>query len=174
MKNILKQKHWSPYLVGAGIGILSWMTFYFMGRPLGITTTFVRIVGFLGSFLVPQHIINTEYFSRYLVGIPIFNWQFAFVVSIFIGAFVSSRLSGDITKEVVPSIWSKRFGKSKGFRATFAFIGGVLILFGARFAGGCTTGHGISGTLKLVFASWITIIAMFAGGIATAFVLYKK
>ena len=174
MKNILKQKQWSPYLVGAGIGILSWITFYFMRKPLGVSTTFVRVVGFLESFLFPQHIINTEYFSKYLIGIPIFNWQFALVVSIFIGAFVSSRLSGDITREYIPTIWSKRFGKSRGLRAISAFIGGVLILFGARFAGGCTTGHGISGALKLVFASWITVIAMFIGGIAIAFVLYKK
>ncbi len=174
MKNILKQKAWSPYVVGAGIGVLSWITFYFMGRELGISSTFVRLPGFLESFLVPRHIINTEYFSRSLVGVPIFNWQFALVISIFVGAFVSSRLSGDVTKETIPILWKKRFGKSKRLRSICAFIGGVIILFGARLAGGCTTGHGISGTLKLVLASWVAVISMFAGGIVTAIILYKK
>jgi len=174
MKNILRQKSWSPYVVGAGIGVLSWITFYFMGRELGISSTFVRFVGFLESFLFPRHIINTEYFSRSLVGIPIFNWQFVLVISVFIGAFVSSRLSGDITKETIPTIWSKRFGKSKRLRSVCAFIGGVIILFGARFAGGCTTGHGISGALKLALASWVTVISIFAGGIITATIIYRK
>ena len=48
------------------------------------------------------------------------------------------------------------------------------MLFGARMAGGCTSGHGISGGLQLAVSSWAFFIAMFASGLVTAFVLFGK
>ena len=44
--------------------------------------------------------------------------------------------------------------------------------FGARFAGGCTSGHGISGTMQLNVGSWIAVICFFIGGIAVAYPLF--
>jgi uncharacterized membrane protein YedE/YeeE len=44
--------------------------------------------------------------------------------------------------------------------------------FGARWAGGCTSGHGISGVLQLAVSGLISAACFFAGGIATAFLLY--
>lgn len=52
-----------------------------------------------------------------------------------------------------------------------AFVGGVLILFGARLAGGCASGHGISGLPSLHVVSWLVVPSMFSGGIITAHVL---
>jgi uncharacterized membrane protein YedE/YeeE len=43
---------------------------------------------------------------------------------------------------------------------------------GARWAGGCTSGHGISGTLQLSLASWVAAICFFAGGILAAGLMY--
>jgi uncharacterized membrane protein YedE/YeeE len=51
------------------------------------------------------------------------------------------------------------------------FLGGLLMAFGARFAGGCTSGHGISGMAGLSNASFISVAAMFGGGIALSLVL---
>jgi hypothetical protein len=44
---------------------------------------------------------------------------------------------------------------------------------GARWAGGCTSGHGISGTLQLAVSSWLAVLCFFAGGVATAMILYQ-
>ena len=52
-----------------------------------------------------------------------------------------------------------------------AVIGGVLLTFGSRVAGGCTSGHGISGMSLLSVASFVSVGAMFAGGMGTAAVL---
>ena len=57
-------------------------------------------------------------------------------------------------------------------RGVIGFAGGVLMAFGARLAGGCTSGHGICGTLQLNAGSWLTVICMFIGGIGTAFLLF--
>jgi len=52
-------------------------------------------------------------------------------------------------------------------------VGGVILGMGARWAGGCTSGHGISGTLQLAVSSWLAVICFFIGGIVTAMVIYR-
>jgi uncharacterized membrane protein YedE/YeeE len=75
------------------------------------------------------------------------------LVGILLGAWVSSKLSGDRQPETVPELWARRFGPSARKRYLFAFLGGVVLMFGARLAGGCTSGHGISGSLQLAVSS---------------------
>jgi hypothetical protein len=53
-----------------------------------------------------------------------------------------------------------------------AFAGGAIMGFGARWARGCTSGHGISGTLQLAVSSWMVTVALFISGIITAMILY--
>jgi uncharacterized protein len=53
-----------------------------------------------------------------------------------------------------------------------AIAGGIILGFGSRFAGGCTSGHGISGTLQLAVSSWISAIFFFIGGIITAHIIF--
>jgi uncharacterized membrane protein YedE/YeeE len=54
-----------------------------------------------------------------------------------------------------------------------AFIGGIFMGVGSRWAGGCTSGHGISGTLQLTISSWLAAICFFIGGIATAMLIFR-
>ena len=49
-----------------------------------------------------------------------------------------------------------------------ALIGGILLGFGARWAGGCTRGHGLSGMAQLSVTSILTVCFFFLGGIVTA------
>jgi len=53
-------------------------------------------------------------------------------------------------------------------------VGGMVMLFGARMAGGCTSGHGISGSLQLAASSWTFFMVMFASGVATAWLLFGR
>ena len=178
MKSIFKRKRWSPYGVGMGIGILSWVTFAFMNKALGVSTTMVRAVGAIESAIIPDHVNSNIYFTKYLgtleEPLPIFEWQFALVIMLAFGALLASWLSGDRIRENVPALWKWRFGPSKGFRYTGAFIGGVVLLFGARLAGGCTSGHGVSGGLQLAVSSWVFFFCMVIAGAVTALLLYGK
>lgn len=167
----LKAPRWSPYVVGAGIGLLSWFTFLSADSPLGTSTTFVRAMAFAEKAVAPEHVAENPYFKK--TG-PKIDWQFALVVGLFIGAFVSSRLSGDRLDERVPELWERRFGPSVRLRAAGAFLGGLLLLFGARLADGCTSGHGISGALQLALSSWVFFLTLFAAGVATAWILFGK
>jgi uncharacterized membrane protein YedE/YeeE len=53
-------------------------------------------------------------------------------------------------------------------------MGGAFLGYGARLAGGCTSGHGISGALQLSVGSWVAVICFFAGAIATAALLFHS
>jgi uncharacterized protein len=56
-----------------------------------------------------------------------------------------------------------------GFIAMVA--GGFLVGFGARYAGGCTSGHGITGLSQFELPSLLAVCGFFAGGVFTSFVL---
>lgn len=103
---------------------------------------------------------------------PKINWEWMLVIGVFAGAFASSKLSGDRPAVVVPRLWAERFGSRPSRRFIGAFLGGALLMMGARLAGGCTSGHGISGALQLAVSSWVFLITIFLSGVAAATALY--
>jgi uncharacterized membrane protein YedE/YeeE len=175
---ILQLPRWSPYAAGAAIGVLSWVTFAVMGKPLGTSTSVVAAAGALEAAVAPEHVAENAYFQKMLGTAakpkPLIDWQFALVLMLALGAFAAARLSGLRFRESVPELWRWRFGDSKVKRWLGAFAGGAILLFGARMADGCTSGHGISGGLQLALSSWVFLLAMFASGTATAWLLYGK
>lgn len=177
MKNFLTREKWNPYLAGALAGLLAVGSVVFstllLEQPqyLGASTTFVRAAGLIEKTVVPQHVADNEYFQKTQVKV---DWQMMFVLGIFVGALVSSRLGRSYRWEKVPPIWRERYGNSAALRTLGAFIGGVIALFGVRLAGGCPSGHGLSGMMQLSLSGLIAMIGFLAGGILTAFLLYRR
>ena len=168
--SLLNKRRWSPYLAGALLGVLSWFAFLTAGVPLGVSSTFVRTVGMAESVVAPAHVQGNAYFQATKVKL---DWEWMIVAGIFIGALLSSRLSKEPKEDQVPALWASRFGSSPGKRMAGAFIGGVLLIFGARLAGGCTSGHGLSGSMQLAVSGWVFFACIFAGGVATAQLLFR-
>lgn len=160
---------WSPYWVGAGIGVLSWLTFYFSDKPIGASSFYATVAGYIGKLVGKRHTESLAYFQT---NPPSVNWGFLFVSSIIVGGFIAAWTGTEIRNEWLPPMWVDRFGDSIALRGIIGFAGGTLMAFGARLAGGCTSGHGISGTLQLNAGSWLTVICMFLAGIATAMLLF--
>jgi len=52
-----------------------------------------------------------------------------------------------------------------------SFVGGILLIFGARLANGCTSGNGISGTAQLDVSSWVVVTFMFLSAVFVTFLL---
>lgn len=161
---------WSPYVVGALIGVLSMFTFYFSNKPLGASSAFARIAGIFGLWIAPRHTGSLHYYAEKKE--PKIDWGVMLVFGIIIGAYFAARSGGEITARWLPPFWIERFGESVWLRLVVGFLGGGLMAFGARIAGGCTSGHGISGTLQLSVGSWISLIGFFVGGVATAMILF--
>jgi uncharacterized membrane protein YedE/YeeE len=171
--NSFKLRSWSPWLVGAAIGVLSWFSFATADKPIGITTAFEYTAALATRALTPAQAEGNPYFTAPDKS-PKIGWEWMLVAGVFSGAFVSSKLSGDRASVTVPPRWARRFGTAPGKRYAAAFAGGALLLIGARLAGGCTSGHGISGTLQLAVSSWLFLITIFAAGATTALLLYGR
>jgi uncharacterized membrane protein YedE/YeeE len=160
---------WSPYLVGALIGLLSMATFYFSNQPLGASTAYARLAGFIGKFISKNH---TESLKFYQETKPKIQWDVMLLIGIFLGACLAAYGGGEITGWWIPPLWEEHFGSSYALRLGVAFLGGVVMAFGARLAGGCTSGHGISGALQLSVGSWVALICFFIGGVVTANLMF--
>jgi uncharacterized membrane protein YedE/YeeE len=167
---LLTEVRWSPYAVGIGIGILSWFSFLISREPISCSTSFARTSGGIEKLFRGKKVELKLYYQEIKL---VLDWQGMLVLGIVIGSLISAMLSGDFHWQWVPSIWASAFGTSPALRVVVALIGGVWLGFGARWAGGCTSGHGISGTLQLAVSSWISAICFFIGGILMAQFLFK-
>ena len=82
---------WSPYLVGAGIGVLAWLTFYFFDKPIGASSFYATVSGMMGKAVAPKHTEELDYFRS---NPPKLNWEFVFVLAAIAGAAVAAMTSG--------------------------------------------------------------------------------
>ncbi len=160
-----RQIDWNPYIVGAGIGVLSWLVIVIVDDPLGITTEFSALAGgvaipFLGADSVAQ---NTYWKATP----PALNYGALFLLGVILGALASALATRKFRIETIPAVWRERFGSSPMRRFSWAFLAGALEMYGARMAGGCTSGHSLSGGLQLALSSWLFTLVIFTAAIAT-------
>jgi len=172
MTGPLTRKSWSPYAVGMGVGLLSWFAFATADMPLGITTAFEQSAALGMKAVAPGAAMNNDYFVDRAKDLPLkIGWEGMLVLGVFLGSLLSSVLSGDRAPSAVPAVGKGRFDGGAAKRLIVAFLGGALMMFGARLALGCTSGHGISGGLQLAASSWLFVAVFFTAASATAFAL---
>jgi uncharacterized membrane protein YedE/YeeE len=168
--NWLAMERWSPYVVGIGIGILNCIAFMLSDRPIGCSAAYARTSGMIERLFRGTKVDEKPYYKRF---VPVIEWEWMLVLGILVGAFISVKLSGGFKFSWVPSLWETTAGNTPVVRWILALLGGILIGFGARWAGGCTSGHGISGTSQLSASSWIAAICFFIGGVSTAMIIFR-
>jgi uncharacterized membrane protein YedE/YeeE len=161
---------WPPYLAGGLIGVLVVFTLYFSQQAVGASSAYAKVAGVIGKTVAPRHIGRLPYFDAKTTRI---DWEVFFVTGAVLGAFLAAYTGGEITGRWLPPMWVEHFGDGVWLRLLVAFAGGVIMAFGARLAGGCTSGHGISGALQLCVGSWVALICFFIGGVITATVIYR-
>ncbi|KEJ88839.1 YeeE/YedE thiosulfate transporter family protein [Sulfitobacter donghicola] len=158
-------------------------------KPIGVSTQFVILDGIVADAVNPNFITQTDegYTStnaymaksngKYAKSAanPI-NYSFVFVIAMVIGAAVSAMARGGITASdrAVPAIWRANFGDSSTKRYIAVFISGFIVLYGARLAGGCTSGHMMSGMMQTSLSGYIFAAGAFAAAVPTALIMFKK
>jgi len=162
---------WNPYLAGAMTGVLMILSVVVAGKYFEASTTMVRAAAMIEQKVAPEHVAKAEYYQKEK---PIFDWQWLFVAGVFVGGLITSVAFGDFKLESVPPIWKERFGRRILPRAAVAFLGGFIALFGARLAGGCPSGHGLTGGLQLSVSGYVALICFFVGGLIVANLVYRK
>lgn len=125
---------WSPYLAGALSGLVGVFSVWFSGQYFGASTSFVRTAGMIEQLFGPERVAQMDYFVKFA---PKIDWQWMFLVGIFLGSMLAALTSGSFKLQAVPDMWAARFGKkSTARRSVTAFVGGVVAMFGARLADG--------------------------------------
>lgn len=168
----LRGMDWTPYLIGIGIGVLSWAVFFIVNTPLGVTTSLAQLAAGAAAPVVGwDAVARNSYWAKQL---PKLDYGTLFLVGTLLGGLVSALLARNWHIEKVPDVWVDRFGPSPAKRYAYAFAGGAIAMFGARMANGCTSGNGISGGLQLAVSGWVFLAAMFATGTLTAFLMFRS
>jgi uncharacterized protein len=128
-----REQSWSPYLAGALSGLVLVLSVWVAGKYFGASTTFVRSAGLIEKVFAAERVAKMEYFIKET---PAIDWQWMFVVGIFIGSFIAAKSSKTFRWKAVPDMWESRFGSGTPLRAATAFAGGLIAMFGARLADG--------------------------------------
>lgn len=191
MKKFIYQKQWGWRAGGIILGMSFFLTLALV-KPIGVSTQFVILDG-IGWNLVSKDLVVKDSSSKkgysstnaYLnkgdgkyaknVANPI-NYSFIFAIAMIAGGFIAKKLQSDKEgKElmVAPAIWQKKFGQSHVKRYLVTFFGGMLVLIGARLAGGCTSGHMMSGIMQTSLSGYLFAIAAFSVAIPVAMLMYK-
>lgn len=130
--------------------------------PIGVSSTYPRLIGEVVRAFDPALAAESSYLVR--MG-ALWRPETFLVIGLLIGGLIGVRF--DSTKP--PKVENPHPGEeTTGRRYTEAFLAGFLLLFGARLAGGCTSGLIISGMTQLSIAGFVFAAGTFATGIGTA------
>lgn len=178
----LIQQPWAWYVSGAAIAAIMFLLLFF-GGSFGFSSNLRTICAACGAGN------KTDFFK--------FDWKaqlwnLIFLLGAIIGGFIAHQyLSTDapvqISNNTINDLSKLGFAAPTGLQPTELFsrealftikgfsilaIGGLLIGFGTRYAGGCTSGHAISGLSNLQWPSLIAVIGFFIGGLIMTFLIF--
>lgn len=165
-------------LIGATVPLLLWLG----NRSFGISENLRHLCA-----MVPSRVSFFRYDWRAAGA-----WNLAFAFGIVLGAFVAAVLFANPDPLVVAEATQRDLAAlgvetggglapaslfslaALGSWKTWAILltGGFLVGFGARYAGGCTSGHAISGLANLQLPSLVAVIGFFAGGLAMTHLIF--
>lgn len=142
---------WPWWLSGLLIGLTVPLLFLLSGKAFGISTSFQHI----GAMCAPGSRLS------YLNGYDRSGgfWRIVFVIGIAAGGFIGTHLLSSEQIEFLPASFNSAGGMIR------LLIGGFLVGFGTRYAGGCTSGHAITGISNLNWPSLVATIFFFVGGL---------
>jgi len=170
--NYIRKEEWSPYVAGVLLGIVGVLAVLLSDKLLGASGAFENIAGLIGKAIAPKAFDNM-YFN--FVMPPGITWGVVLLVGVFFGGMLGAFSSGTFKWRLISDEqWKKVFGPEVWKRWVLAFLGAIVLEYGAGIAGGCTSGLAISGGMLLAPAAFLFIAGMFASGIVTALIVYRK
>jgi uncharacterized membrane protein YedE/YeeE len=173
---------WSWWFSGLVISIIMFLLLYF-GKSFGFSANLRTICAAAGAGKTVSF-FNFNWKSQL--------WNIVFLVGAIVGGYISGNFLSDgsavqISESTVNDLQKLGFSEPTSIQPAELFgmesalslkgfmilaIGGLLVGFGARYAGGCTSGHAISGIADLQIPSIIAVVGFFIGGLLMTFVLF--
>ena len=161
----------NPYIAGTLLGIVLLLAMVMAGRGLGASGGLKYCVVAIAGAVDRPHVEESSYYSKYFEDgkKPLSNWLTIELFGVLAGGFLSGAISGRLKLKVEksPAISNRR-------RLIMAFIGGMLFVYGAQLARGCTSGAALSGMAVLSLAGFVTMIAIFGSAYFFAYFFRKN
>lgn len=152
---------------GIALAVLNTIVFLtaVFNRPIGASTSYPYLADLLTGTT------SNDYFAK--IQTP-GHWELIFLGGAFLAGLIISLVKKEFKITLIHSNWKRFKGTSASKRVIWAFIGGFILVFGARMAGGCTSGHILSGGMQLAVSSLVFAIFVFTGLLITGRLFYKK
>lgn len=149
----------SPYLIGAAIGLLNIAAFAAFHKGIGVSGAYESSAALAARRLAPDAAHVNDYVKARKEA-PKFNWESWLVLGTILGGMAAARTPGGNDAAWVDD----RPGAEPKRSPLASAAGGAMLMFGARMADGCTSGHGLSGTAQGAGSSWLFTPLMFGVG----------
>jgi uncharacterized membrane protein YedE/YeeE len=156
---------WPGLIGGLAIGLFSLLQLLVTGRALGCSTGYGNVCGLVS---------RTPYFHQGPY-IDTFNWRFWFTLGLPLGGLAAAVLHGDgfAATFSLGAMYESVMPSNELAKAAVLFVSGGLIGFGARMAGGCTSGHSIVGLALRAPSSLLASVGFFVGGTVAVQALFR-
>jgi uncharacterized protein len=152
---------------GIGLAVLNAFVFskFLSDRPIGASTTFPFVADRISGMT------QNSYFEA--IQKP-GSWELIFLAGAALSGLLISLLKKEFKFQLIHENWKNFKNNSRASRILWALTGGFILIFGARMAGGCTSGHVISGGMQLAVSSLVFAVFVFAGLLITGWLFYGK
>lgn len=155
---------WSPLTAGIALGLVLLLTFVLSGHGLGASGAATDVIAGAGLTLAPEATRANGYLGPMVAdGSPIGSWMTWEILGVAIGALVAAFMAGRFR---VQFDGARSVGTPQRLISTLA--GGFMAGLGARIAGGCTSGLGLSGAAALGISAFVFLALFFATGLVVS------
>ena len=156
---------WDPYVAGFFLGLVLLATFLVVGRGLGASGAWTRFTARVTEIFAPGWVHRNGALGQYFANGAHWwdDWLVFEVIGVVIGGLFAGLTGGRFGLKIEggPRVTPRQ-------RLFFAFVGGAITGFGARLAGGCTSGQALTGGATLALGSWAFMFAVFGGAYGLA------
>lgn len=156
---------WPGWLGGFGIGLYLLAQHWASNRPLGCSLSYGSLCA-LGSRA--SYFTSGEFECRD-------NWRLWFILGIPFGGFLALLTSGGTWQPTLSmgAMYDAALPQALWAKASLLLGGGMFMGYGARLAGGCTSGHAVAGVALLNPPSLLAAALFFASGLATVQLMFR-
>ncbi|MFT7581124.1 MAG: putative membrane protein YedE/YeeE [Myxococcota bacterium] len=156
---------WAGWVAGIAIGLYMLLQYWLAGEALGASTGFGNVCA-LGS---KQPFFQTKKYAD-----PV-NWRLLFLIGIPLGGLIGLLTSGgSFVPNIDLGLYDAIYPSSVWGKGLILTGGGVMVGYGARMAGGCTSGHSITGMAMLNPPSLLASVGFFVGGIIVVQIMFRS
>lgn len=170
-----------PWYVGGPLVALVMLALIYLGKSFGFSSNFRTICAMLGAGKSCSF-FDFDWRQQ--------RWNLLFLIGAIIGGYIAAHYLSDnqvpaISPQTIAKLKTMNFesagesylpteiyGTWSWYNILLLSVGGLFIGFGTRYAGGCTSGHAISGLSDLQWPSLIAVIGFFMGGLFMVHVLF--